>query len=625
MRRRKNKKFIIIILILFISIGFAYLSASLNITGLATIKRSVWDVHFENIVNENEDVLNIDTPAVISNNKLRVDFEVSLDQPGQEYSFYVDVLNNSTFDVALSNLSITGLDSSLENYIIPTVTYSDGITPLQNDILKENSLETLRVSVKYNDDLDTNNLPTTDSDFQLSVQLTYIQADNNSKERKHLEYINRQTPGVISVGDEIAIDTEHFYVVSSNEDKTVLLSKYNLYVGGIYNNNEKESDISESAEGYGLQNSNAIGVWTSGGKRIATVDFSKTSYWLDENEYILRKYYDESNNPQVYDTTYNSLNGDNYSIAYYVLRYDNYLKQLGLNTSKARLLKFSEIQDLGCESDTCANVDASKQFIYLTSFWLETASTTETNKIYQVLNSSKEYRQFDYKYNYGCGVRPVIEINTDFLKNTSYKIIFDSNGGVEATPFYAYKDKDSKVIDDYFDVFIVDENTNGYGGTWSAGNMEFSKIADSNSPTGMALHTERVADGTTGGGTFGISLIEGEYYRETYIYKAYGDWSIGHYRLGRMSAPNTEEYKTITHAAKATNNKFQSITNYDYNTTAGDYFDLAYGKITHLLPETKRTGYTFAGWWTEKDGGTRITNTTKVTENKIYYAHWTKN
>ena len=172
MRRRKNKKIIIVILILFISIGFAYLSASLNITGLATIKRSVWDVHFENIVNENEDVLNIDTPAVISNNKLRVDFEVSLDQPGQEYSFYVDVLNNSTFDVALSNLSITGLDSSLENYIIPTVTYSDGITPLPNDILKENSLETLRVSVKYNDDLDANNLPTIDSDFQLSVQLT---------------------------------------------------------------------------------------------------------------------------------------------------------------------------------------------------------------------------------------------------------------------------------------------------------------------------------------------------------------------------------------------------------------------------------------------------------------------
>ena len=78
-------------------------------------------------------------------------------------------------------------------------------------------------------------------------------------------------------------------------------------------------------------------------------------------------------------------------------------------------------------------------------------------------------------------------------------------------------------IDDYFDVFIVDENTNGYGASWSSSNMSFTKIVDSSSPTGMALHTERVADGTTGGGTFGLSLIEGEYYRETYIYKAYGN------------------------------------------------------------------------------------------------------
>jgi len=609
MRRRKNKKFIIIILILFISIGFAYLSASLNITGLATIKRSVWDVHFENIVNENEDVLNIDTPAVISNNKLRVDFEVSLDQPGQEYSFYVDVLNNSTFDVALNNLSITGLDSSLENYIIPTVTYSDGITPLQNDILKENSLETLRVSVKYNDDLDANNLPTSDSDFQLSVQLTYIQADNNSKERKHLEYVNRQTPGLISVGDEISIDTEHFYVVSSNDDKTVLLSKYNLNVGAYTVDGE-----------LGIQNEAAKGYITENEPRSSTIAFSNTSYYSNEDGTLINKYGTSYNHNNVYDS-------ENGITPKEVKKYRLYLEKLGLNMLNERLITFDELIVLGCQyntttsTGTCNSVSQEKQFINTNSYWTATASNSEGVK---VVRNGSIYNNAIVSNTYN-GVRPVIEISTDFLKNTSYKIIFDSNGGVKATPSSAYKDKDSKVIDDYFDVFIVDENTNGYGGTWSAGNMEFSKIADSNSPTGMALHTERVADGTTGGGTFGISLIEGEYYRETYIYKAYGNWSIGHYRLGRMNAPNTEEYKTITHAAKATNNKFQAITNYDYNTTAGDTFDLAYGKITHLLPETKRTGYTFAGWWTEKDGGTRITNTTKVTGNKIYYAHWTEN
>ena len=153
MKRKINKKYLVLLLILFISIGFAYLTSNLNITGLATLKRSVWDVHFENIVNENEDVLTINSPAQITNNNLRVDFEVSLDQPGQEYSFYVDVVNNSTFDVALDTLTISGLDSNQEQWIIPTVTYSDGISLQHNDILKENTRETLRVSVKYNDDL----------------------------------------------------------------------------------------------------------------------------------------------------------------------------------------------------------------------------------------------------------------------------------------------------------------------------------------------------------------------------------------------------------------------------------------------------------------------------------------
>ena len=577
MRRRKNKKFIIIILILFISIGFAYLSASLNITGLATIKRSVWDVHFENIVNENEDVLNIDTPAVISNNKLRVDFEVSLDQPGQEYSFYVDVLNNSTFDVALSNLSITGLDSSLENYIIPTVTYSDGITPLQNDILKENSLETLRVSVKYNDDLDANNLPTSDSDFQLSVQLTYIQADSNSKERKHLEYINRQTPGVISVGDEISIDTEHFYVVSSDDDKTVLLSKYNLNTDEIKQSENNNNMVTFSTERY----------WVNGD----TID---PKYGIAYPAY-------------VYDNNYIASSGSNYSIAYHVKNYLNYLKTYSPYIDDARLI---EKEEFSAFSSTNMEIACS------TIYW--TGSAQSNDYIWYI---SQDGGHFGTNTSSNRGVRPIIEVDTNILKNAGFKVFFDSNGGEYVNPKTVIKNMNETLEGEYYDVIVIDETTESYHGRYKTTGMEFSKIEDSESPTGYALHTERVADGETGGGTFGVSVIEGEPYKQTYIVKSHGVWSIGHYRLGRLNANSLNTYTTLSNTAKASNIG-QTLTNFDYTTATGDYFDLAYGKITHLLPETKRTGYTFAGWWTEKDGGTRINNTTKVTENKIYYAHW---
>ena len=52
-------------------------------------------------------------------------------------------------------------------------------------------------------------------------------------------------------------------------------------------------------------------------------------------------------------------------------------------------------------------------------------------------------------------------------------------------------------------------------------------------------------------------------------------------------------------------------------------FDKTYG----ALPTTKRTGYTFAGWFTGKTDGTLVTSTTPVTTTgtRTLYAHWNPN
>ena len=47
-------------------------------------------------------------------------------------------------------------------------------------------------------------------------------------------FVTRQNSGSITVRDEIAIDSEHFYVISTNSTETVLLAKYNLFVGDIF-------------------------------------------------------------------------------------------------------------------------------------------------------------------------------------------------------------------------------------------------------------------------------------------------------------------------------------------------------------------------------------------------------
>ena len=46
-----------------------------------------------------------------------------------------------------------------------------------------------------------------------------------------------------------------------------------------------------------------------------------------------------------------------------------------------------------------------------------------------------------------------------------------------------------------------------------------------------------------------------------------------------------------------------------------------------VLPTTTRTGYTFQGWFTAKEGGSQVTSSSvgMITDDLILYAHWTPN
>jgi len=47
-------------------------------------------------------------------------------------------------------------------------------------------------------------------------------------------------------------------------------------------------------------------------------------------------------------------------------------------------------------------------------------------------------------------------------------------------------------------------------------------------------------------------------------------------------------------------------------------------KTLGTLQVAKRSGYTFSGWYTKKNGGTKISTKAKVTGSVTYYAHWVK-
>ncbi len=288
----------------------------------------------------------------------------------------------------------------------------------------------------------------TNSSDILDAESGYTLSCSGVNGSSSLTYVNRQNAGSITVGDEVAIDTEHFYVISSDSTNTVLLAKYNLLVGDVYETSNGGSTwtftktLSSSDIGYGLQSENAKSYYAGGTDRTGVVAFSGKGYWDNANcvwsgsgssstclgTAGLKNEYTNSSNtagktgqyetpyPYVYNsamsatvssyTAYNNpwraAQDNGYTIAYYVEIYVGTLKSLGTpNTITGRLLTYEEASSL---SSTIKGT---------WSYWLGSADSSS-----HVRNVTGGSAENDALWrNNSSGVRPVIEVPTSSIPN----------------------------------------------------------------------------------------------------------------------------------------------------------------------------------------------------------------
>lgn len=215
----------------------------------------------------------------------------------------------------------------------------------------------------------------------------------------------QQQIGQLSVGDEVEIGTEDFYVIESNSTTTKLLAKYNLYVGSIYEDSTKIRDITSSETGYGLQSSNAKG-YVPGEQAIGTVAFAGSKYWWGET--LNPTYGTTALESDIYDQNYDSATGDNYSLAYYIKPYVNTLKQLGADaTTQGRLLTYEEYYNL-----TTSNITP---LCNGTTFWL--GSVSQDTLIDKISSSTcPGIATSGYTLESDVGVRPLIIVPTNNIE-----------------------------------------------------------------------------------------------------------------------------------------------------------------------------------------------------------------
>lgn len=150
---RKKKKLIILLLVLFISIGFAILSANLSINGGVGFNSNNFDVHFENIKVISEDV-DYSTLEVDSSDNTKINASINFKEPSEIFEYSVDVVNGGGIDAIFDSLT-NNINSSLEDYISVDIKYFDNSSINQNDLLRMGQSKRLRVKIIYNYDIDS--------------------------------------------------------------------------------------------------------------------------------------------------------------------------------------------------------------------------------------------------------------------------------------------------------------------------------------------------------------------------------------------------------------------------------------------------------------------------------------
>lgn len=253
-RRKVNKPLLYFVFFVFasVTVGYAALSTTLSITGKGTLSKNSWDIHFENLVIVDNGASAVTTAPTIDSTKTKVSFNITLSKPGDSYEFTVDAVNKGTIDAMLSGFSTTSLTADQQKYLTYTVTYGDGATISTKDYLKKGTSETIRVKVRFKEDLTSADLPSSAETLNLTATLVYVQADSTAKARSTPSILCKRadsstgTSGTLTLLDRFYCDVtgdgiynttnEVFYYLKdldSDSSTAVLLYTGFTYSGGI--------------------------------------------------------------------------------------------------------------------------------------------------------------------------------------------------------------------------------------------------------------------------------------------------------------------------------------------------------------------------------------------------------
>ena len=380
---------IVLICVFTLTVAYAALNAVLNISGSAQVNAADWDIHLEN-PNVTSGSVSNDKPTITS--PTTATFSTTLNMPGDFYEFVVDVVNAGSIDAMIENV-VKNPELTVEQakFLKYEVSYQNGEMISNRQLLAKDTTMPIKVRVEYRRDLAASDLPTGQVILDLSLTLEYIQSDGTgSSVKDNGVYLNPVSAnGDINVpGTVVSIGDQQFYTIGIEGDNVKLLSMFNLYVGGEYNNGW----TAYGDEATGKQDKNMLGWTSSQSIRKGTTAFSSSTQ---------------------HGTNYSDYSGsivEEYVNAYKTIIEEDY----GVPVETARLISYDELTD--SETFACVEYNYCSDkypWIYSTSYW--SGSARDSLYVWYVYSSGIFHFYDLYDLDGDFGVRPVIVISKDYF------------------------------------------------------------------------------------------------------------------------------------------------------------------------------------------------------------------
>lgn len=105
---------------------------------------------FINVSYENVEVNSDSVQNVTNVDEGNIDFDIALENPGDFYEVTFDLVNNSQKDYFIAKIDKGSLTEEQQKYIDYDISYNDGTLLKEQDVIKGNSKEKIKVRISYN-------------------------------------------------------------------------------------------------------------------------------------------------------------------------------------------------------------------------------------------------------------------------------------------------------------------------------------------------------------------------------------------------------------------------------------------------------------------------------------------